>query len=106
LPNAFPRLNFQQWRQLDFNEPDLEKFVCLRLAYEALREGGTAPAVLNAANEEAVHAFLAETIRFDRIPHLVDHALQKHQNHRRPDFDGVLAADRWARDFVKKQIGC
>ncbi len=106
LPNAFPRLNFQQWRQLDFHEPDFEKFVCLRLAYEALREGGTAPAVLNAANEEAVHAFLAETIGFDRIPHLVDNALQKHQNHRRPDFDGVLAADRWARDFVKKQIGC
>jgi len=104
LPNEFPRLNFQQWRQLDFHEPDFEKFVCLRLAYEALREGGTAPAVLNAANEEAVHAFLAETIRFDRIPHLVDSALQKHQNHRRPDFDGVLAADRWARDFVKKQI--
>ncbi|MDZ7362104.1 MAG: 1-deoxy-D-xylulose-5-phosphate reductoisomerase [candidate division KSB1 bacterium] len=106
LPNEFPRLNFQQWRQLDFHEPDLEKFMCLRLAYEALREGGTAPAVLNAANEEAVHAFLAETIRFDRIPHLIDSALQKHQNHRQADFDGVLAADRWARDFVKKQIGC
>jgi 1-deoxy-D-xylulose-5-phosphate reductoisomerase len=106
LPNAFPRLNFQQWRQLDFHEPDLEKFVCLRLAYDALREGGTAPAVLNAANEEAVQAFLTETIRFDRIPHLIDSALQKHQNHRRADFDGVLAADRWAREFVKKQIGC
>jgi len=106
LPNQYPRLNFQQWRQFDFHEPDFEKFVCLRLAYEALREGGTAPAVLNAANEEAVHAFLAETIRFDRIPHLIDSALQKHQNHRHADFDGVLAADRWARDFVKKQIGC
>jgi 1-deoxy-D-xylulose-5-phosphate reductoisomerase len=106
LPNQFPRLDFSVWRQLDFHEPDLEKFVCLRLAYEALREGGTAPAVLNAANEEAVHAFLREAIRFDQIPCLVDRALQKHRNHRRPDFDGVLAADRWARDFVKQQIGC
>jgi 1-deoxy-D-xylulose-5-phosphate reductoisomerase len=106
LPNRFPRLNFQQWRQLDFHEPDFEKFVCLRLAYEALRAGGTAPAVLNAANEEAVHAFLREAIRFDQIAHLVDRALQSHANHRRADFDGVLAADRWARDFVKQQIGC
>lgn len=104
LPNRFPRLNFQQWRQLDFQEPDFEKFVCLRLAYEALREGGTAPAVLNAANEEAVHAFLREAIRFDQIAHLVDRALQSHQNHCRADFEGVLAADRWARDFVKQQI--
>jgi len=105
LPNRFPRLDFSLWRQLDFHEPDFEKFVCLKLAYEALREGGTAPAVLNAANEEAVQAFLRETIRFDHIAVLVDGALQKHQNHRRVDFDGVLAADRWARDFVKQQIG-
>jgi 1-deoxy-D-xylulose-5-phosphate reductoisomerase len=105
LPNRFPRLDFSLWRQLDFHEPDFERFVCLKLAYEALREGGTAPAVLNAANEEAVHAFLQETIRFDQISHFVDGALQKHENHRRADFDGVLAADRWARDFVKQQIG-
>jgi len=105
LPNRFPRLDFSVWRQLDFHEPDFEKFVCLKLAYDALREGGTAPAVLNAANEEAVHAFLRETIRFDQISHLVDGALQKHQNHRRADFEGVLAADCWAREFVKQQIG-
>lgn len=104
LPNQFPRMNFQQWRQLDFQEPDLEKFVCLRLAYEALREGGTAPAVLNAANEEAVHAFLRETIRFDQIPHLVEAALQRHERHVHADFERVLAADGWARDFVKQQI--
>lgn len=105
LPNRFPRLDFSLWRQLDFHEPDFEKFVCLKLAYAALREGGTAPAVLNAANEEAVQAFLQEMIRFEQISHFVDGALQKHQNHRRVDFDGVLAADRWARDFVKQQIG-
>jgi len=104
-PNRFPRLDFTLWRQLDFHEPDFEKFVCLRLAYEALREGGTAPAVLNAANEEAVNAFLREAIRFDQISHFVDGALQQHQNHPRADFEGVLAADRWARDFVKQQIG-
>ncbi len=104
LPNQFPRMDFALRRQLDFQEPDFEKFICLRLAYEALREGGTAPAVLNAANEEAVQAFLREMIRFDQISHLVDRALQQHQNHRPADFDGVLAADRWARDFVRQRI--
>ncbi len=104
LPNQFPRMDFALWRQLDFQEPDFEKFVCLRLAYAALREGGTAPAVLNAANEEAVQAFLHEAIRFDQIPHLVDKALQQHQNHRQADYEGVLAADRWARDFVRQRI--
>ncbi len=104
LPNQFPRMDFALSRQLDFQEPDFEKFICLRLAYEALREGGTAPAVLNAANEEAVQAFLREAIRFDQIPHLVDLALQQHQNHRLADFDGVLAADGWARDFVRQRI--
>ncbi|MDZ7292375.1 MAG: 1-deoxy-D-xylulose-5-phosphate reductoisomerase [candidate division KSB1 bacterium] len=106
LPNNFPRMDFSHWHQLTFQEPDFDKFACLRLAYEALREGGTAPAVLNAANEEAVSAFLSETIRFDQIPHLIERALQQHQNHRQADFDGVLAADRWARDFVRQQIGC
>ncbi|MCI0698273.1 1-deoxy-D-xylulose-5-phosphate reductoisomerase [candidate division KSB1 bacterium] len=104
LPNQFPRMDFAFSRRLDFYEPDFEKFVCLRLAYEALREGGTAPAVLNAANEEAVQAFLREAIRFDQIPHLVDRALQQHQNHRQADFDDVLAADRWARGFVRQRI--
>jgi 1-deoxy-D-xylulose-5-phosphate reductoisomerase len=104
LPNQFPRMDFALSRRLDFYEPDFEKFICLRLAYEALQEGGTAPAVLNAANEEAVQAFLREAIRFDQIPQLVDRALQQHQNHRQADFDGVLAADRWARDFVRQRI--
>lgn len=105
LPNRFPRLDFTLWHQLDFHEPDYEKFVCLRLAYESLREGGTAPAVLNAANEEAVQAFLREAIRFDQIPQLVDRALQHHPNHRQADYDGVLAADGWARDFIRQRIG-
>jgi len=104
LPNRFPRLDFSLWRQLDFHEPDLEKFICLRLAFEALKDGGTAPTVLNAANEEAVQAFLCQSIRFDQIAHCVDGALQKHTNHQRADFDGVLAADRWAREFVRQQI--
>jgi 1-deoxy-D-xylulose-5-phosphate reductoisomerase len=104
LPNRFPRVDFSSWHQLTFHEPDFDKFACLRLAYDALRAGGTAPAVLNAANEEAVHAFLSATLRFDQIPHMIDRALQRHQNHRQVDFESVLAADRWARDFVWQQI--
>jgi 1-deoxy-D-xylulose-5-phosphate reductoisomerase len=105
LPNNFPRMDFARWHQLTFHEPDFEKFVCLRLAYDALREGGTAPAVLNAANEEAVRAFLGDFIRFDQIGNMIDRTLQHHRNHRRVDYESILAADRWARNFVKKQIG-
>jgi 1-deoxy-D-xylulose-5-phosphate reductoisomerase len=104
LPNDFPRMDFSRWQQLTFQEPDFDKFACLRLAYETLREGGTAPAVLNAANEEAVHAFLNDHLRFDQIPALIDGALQRHRNHRQVDFDSIMAADRWARDFVRVQI--
>ncbi|MDZ7345066.1 MAG: 1-deoxy-D-xylulose-5-phosphate reductoisomerase [candidate division KSB1 bacterium] len=104
LPNTFPRLDFSRWQQLTFHEPDFDKFACLRLAYETLREGGTAPAVLNAANEEAVHAFLNDHLRFDQIPVLIDDALQQHRNHHQVDFDSIMAADRWARDFVRVQI--
>jgi 1-deoxy-D-xylulose-5-phosphate reductoisomerase len=104
LPNNFPRMDFARWHQLSFHEPDFEKFVCLRLAYDTLREGGTAPAVLNAANEEAVYAFLSDHIRFDQIPTMIDSALQQHRNHRQADYESVLAADRWARDFVRGKI--
>jgi 1-deoxy-D-xylulose-5-phosphate reductoisomerase len=105
LPNELPRMDFARWHELTFHEPDLDKFVCLRLAYETLRAGGTAPAVLNAANEEAVHAFLSDHLRFDQIPQMIDGALQQHRNHRQVDFESVLAADRWARGFVREQIG-
>ena len=63
---------------LNFVAPDFERFPCLALAYQALRTGGTAPAVLNAANEVAVDAFLNKKISFLDIPRLIKHVLEKH----------------------------
>ncbi|NLP12614.1 1-deoxy-D-xylulose-5-phosphate reductoisomerase, partial [bacterium] len=76
------------------------RFPCLRLAYDALRQGGTAPAVLNAANEAAVQLFLQERISFPRIAELVDASLQAHKLEIKPDVEELLSADRWAREFV------
>jgi 1-deoxy-D-xylulose-5-phosphate reductoisomerase len=82
----------------------LEKFKCLRLAYQAIGDGGTAPTVLNAANEAAVHAFLDERLAFGDIPRMVDSALQRHENNRAVDLEHVINADHWARDFVQAQL--
>lgn len=104
LPNKLPRLDFSRWSTLTFQEPDLEKFTCLRLAYEAIAHGGTAPTVLNAANEEAVCAFLDKRLGFNDIPRLIDGALQQHPNRRAVDLDSVIAADSWAREFVHAEL--
>jgi 1-deoxy-D-xylulose-5-phosphate reductoisomerase len=103
LPNPFPRMDFARWHTLTFHAPDYEKFSCLKLALQALAEGGTAPAVLNAANEEAVHAFLEDRLRFHQIPELISEALEHHRNGHRIDLEALLEADRWSREFVK---GC
>src|SRR5690606_36784314 len=70
-PAPHARLDWSHLKQLDFEEPDLEKFRCLRPAYEALEAGGTAPALLNAANEQAVSLFLNGKVRFSAIPALI-----------------------------------
>ncbi|HPI73033.1 MAG TPA: 1-deoxy-D-xylulose-5-phosphate reductoisomerase, partial [bacterium] len=99
-PSVFPRLEFGSRLSLTFDEPDTARFPCLRLAYDALRQGGTAPAVLNAANEAAVQLFLEERISFPRIAELVDASLQAHKLEIKPDVEGLLSADLWARKFV------
>lgn len=104
LPNTFPRLDFARWHTLTFHEPDLEKFICLKLALQALSAGGTAPAVLNAANEEVVGAFLNERVRFVQIPQIISEALQRHDNGHARDFEAVLAADQWSRAFVRQYL--
>src|SRR5512145_623348 len=101
LPNPFPRMDFSRWHTLTFQAPDYEKFSCLKLALQALAEGGTATAVLNAANEEAVHAFLEDRLRFHQIPELISEALEQHRNGHRIDLEALLEADRWSREFVK-----
>jgi 1-deoxy-D-xylulose-5-phosphate reductoisomerase len=98
--NLFSKLDLEAVGALTFEAPDKEKFPCLRLACEALEEGGTLPAAMNAANEEAVEMFLRERIRFLEIPEVVEKAMQAHQAVRRPSLGDILEADRRSREFV------
>ncbi|MEG5033672.1 1-deoxy-D-xylulose-5-phosphate reductoisomerase [Microcoleus sp. AT3-D2] len=96
------RLDLVKAGDLTFREPDHEKYPCMQLAYAAGRAGGSMPAVLNAANEQAVALFLQEKIQFLDIPKLIEKACDKHQadNCESPALDDILAADRWARQEV------
>ncbi|MEG4021919.1 1-deoxy-D-xylulose-5-phosphate reductoisomerase [Microcoleus sp. S13C4] len=107
---SWPERIHTDWKPLDlvkagdltFREPDHEKYPCMQLAYAAGRAGGSMPAVLNAANEQAVALFLEEKIQFLDIPKLIEKACDKHQvdNCESPALDDILAADRWARQEV------
>ena len=90
--------------RLDFSLPDLDAFPCLALAFRALHAGGTAPAVLNAANEEAVSAFLQGRIGFLSIPDVVAHALDTMPTLPADSIDALLAADAWARSHAHASI--
>jgi 1-deoxy-D-xylulose-5-phosphate reductoisomerase len=95
-----PRLDFETLSKLTFEMPDFDKFRCLKLAYESLEAGGGAPAVLNAANEEAVNLFLAKKIRFDQIAMLVENALSHCSYDHFEHIDTLLEYDRLAREYV------
>jgi 1-deoxy-D-xylulose-5-phosphate reductoisomerase len=93
-----PRLDLVKTGKLHFEEPDRRKFPCVDLAYEAGRKGRTFPAVLNAANEVAVHRFLSGQISFTSIPKIIGKVLRKHRPLTNGNLDGILWADRWARE--------
>jgi 1-deoxy-D-xylulose-5-phosphate reductoisomerase len=103
-PADLPPLNLAACGTLEFYEPDTERFPCIALAYQALRAGGTMPAVLNAANEIAVAAFLDEQIKFGQIPALIRAACEAHTPQPVTDLATVLAADAWARGWVSEKI--
>lgn len=107
---SWPERIYTDWEQLDlvkagdltFREPDHQKYPCMQLAYAAGRAGGLMPAVLNAANEQAVSLFLAEKIGFLDIPRLIETVCDRFssQNTPQPSLSDILAADRWARSAV------
>ena len=99
-PNCLPSLDFRTLSELTFEEPDLEKFPCLGLAYNALRQGGTMPAVLNAANEVAVQAFLDEKTSLDNIAKVNEAVMSEHVAGNADTFEAVLDADAWARSLA------
>ena len=92
-----PLPDFREGSTLTFQQPDMEKFPCLALAIKAATRGGTLPAVLNAANEVAVGAFLDHRLRFVEIAGVVRTVMQHHETIDSPDLDQLLEADRWAR---------
>lgn len=99
LPGA--RVDFPKLHSMTFFTPDRIKFKCLQLAYDALALGGTASAVLNAANEIAVQAFLEKKISFNRIPELLDAALTSHRNHTSSDLEHTFEADKKTRVYIR-----
>jgi len=102
--NDLPRLDFTALKGLTFEEVDHQRFPSLSLAYQAGRQGGTAPAVLNAANEVAVHAFLAGQIKFLDIPAVVEQTLNTHQAGTPSGLEEILEADNWARRTATRFI--
>lgn len=89
---------------LTFETPDIEKFPCLKIAYEVGKQGGTCPAVMNGANEEAVMAFLDDKIKLVDIVRLTENALSAHKKIQNPTLSDVIEADLEAREFVKKSL--
>jgi 1-deoxy-D-xylulose-5-phosphate reductoisomerase len=104
MPSGLPRFNPVETGILEFFRPDLETFPSLRLAYEALREGGTMTAVLNGANEAVVELFLKGAVPFNSIPVVVEKVLQKHNNHKNPCLDDIIYWDGWSRSQVAQMV--
>ena len=105
LADGAEPLDWAALGSLDFSALDTEAFPCPGLAIEAARRGGTAPCVLNAVNEEAIEAFLAEHLRFGAIPDVIERVLDRHDTIADPSLDDVLSAEEWARARAREEIG-
>lgn len=103
--NCLEPLDFKKLNQLTFEEPDLDRFRCLDLAYKALEEGGTMPTVLNAANEIAVKAFLDGRIRLSEIQKVNEAVMNEHETGPAATLESILAADAWARTRAIMKLG-
>ncbi|MDB4349484.1 1-deoxy-D-xylulose-5-phosphate reductoisomerase [Omnitrophica bacterium] len=99
--NGF-NVDFGKLDRLTFHKPDLMKFPCLSLAYEALRKGGSFPAVLNAANEEAVHMYLKGELKFNTIPKVIEKVLKLHKGMKKYSLEDIVHIDNWAREEAKR----
>ena len=104
IASNFPRLDLNKLKSLTFFQPDLDKFECLKLAFEVIKLGGTYPVVLNASNEVAVDMFLKKKIRFSDISGLIKLALDKHVNHFETEIEGISEIDKWSREVVKNSV--
>ena len=104
LQTSVPALDLFEYSQLNFQAPDTQKFPALNLARQAMRAGGLAPTILNAANEIAVEAFLKERIGFTHIPQVVEHTLQDLENAAAESIECILDKDKMARSVAQQYI--
>lgn len=104
LQTSVPALDLFEYSQLNFQAPDIQKFPALDLARQAMRAGGLAPTILNAANEVAVAAFLNQQIGFTNIPQVVEHTLQKLENSVANNIESILNKDEVARHVAQQYI--
>jgi 1-deoxy-D-xylulose-5-phosphate reductoisomerase len=104
LETSVAALDWTTVPRLDFVPPDRQKFPCIGLAYQSIRMGGTAPAVLNAADEIAVGAFLEQKIPFSDIPNVISAALEAHKLQSANGLESILEADSWAREHARQML--
>lgn len=97
-------LNLAKVGKLTFDQPDLHRFPALRLGFWAASDGGTLPAVMNAANEVAVQAFLEDKLKFTGIIRIVEEVMHKHTKKNQPSLDDIMTSDRWAREEAGNAI--
>ena len=105
LKNNFPRFNFVDYPSLTFEKPDKETFHCLQLAYQAMKKGGNAACLLNAANEIAVDAFLQDKISFLQIAEMVENCMNGIQFIEFPSLSDFIESDKEARIYTKNLVG-
>jgi len=104
VPNTLPPLDFSKLPKLEFFTPRYDDFPALNLARRAGETGGTLPAVMNAANEVAVAAFLDRQASFPRIWEIVEEVMNRHGSVAHPDLDAILQADQWARGEAQRSL--
>ena len=104
LPGVSRKLDLSQSFSLNFHPPDFERFPALQLAHHVARVGGSLGAVLNAANETAVTAFVAGNIPFGGIARAVEHTIRSHAVQPTPTLDDLLKADQWARGTAEQFV--
>mgnify|MGYP001215669344 FL=1 len=99
--SSWKELSLTEIKSLTFEKPDYKKFPCMRLAFDVLEKEGSAPAVLNVANEQAVYRFLKNEISFNEISHIIEMACDQHNYISQPTLDDLLKLEIWSTDFVK-----
>lgn len=100
LPSKWERLDFKTIGDLTFEAPNFERFPCIKLAYDVLEKMGTAPAVLNFANDYCVYRFLREEIKFTDISRIIEAAVENHTWLKNPKLEDIKNLDYWTKDFV------